>query len=55
MKAEWLERILAEAQKLGLRVIGFDELLPPDGEAGDSQSNGKTWHSLKRMWRSLFE
>ena len=31
MKAEWLERILAEAQKLGLRVIGFDELPPPDG------------------------
>ena len=30
MKAEWLERILAEAQKLGLRVIGFDELPPPE-------------------------
>ncbi len=26
MKTEWLERILAEAQKAGLRILGFDEL-----------------------------
>ena len=31
MKTEWIERIHAEAQKLGLRVIGFDELPPPEG------------------------
>ncbi len=27
MRTEWLERILAEAKKCGVRVLGFDELL----------------------------
>ena len=26
MKTEWLERILAHAHALGMRIVGFDEL-----------------------------
>ena len=49
MKTEWLERILAEAQKLGLRVIGFDELPPPD-----DRNAGGFFRTFSRWWHLNF-